>query len=69
MATNNKLNKAIQAKNDEFYTQYQDIEKEIQAYLAFNSNLFAGKAVLCPCDDPNWSNFTAYFIENLKNWG
>ena len=69
MATNNKLNKAIQAKNDEFYTQYQDIEKEIQAYLAFNSDLFADKTVLCPCDDPEWSNFTAFFIENFEKFG
>lgn len=69
MATNNKLNKAIRAKNDEFYTQYHDIEKEIQAYLAFNGGLFAGKTVLCPCDDPNWSNFTGYFVKNFDRLG
>lgn len=69
MATNSKLNKAIQVKNDEFYTQYLDIEKEIQAYLEFNPNLFTDKTVLCPCDDPSWSNFTAYFVRNFDKLG
>ena len=48
---NSNLAKAKSAKNDEFYTQYQDIEKEIMAYLEFNPNTFAGKTVLLPCDD------------------
>lgn len=69
MATNNKLNKAMKAKNDEFYTQYQDIEKEIQAYLSFNKDLFVGKTVLCPCDDSDWSNFTKYFLDNFDRLG
>lgn len=66
MATNIKLNKAIQAKNDEFYTQYKDIANEINAYLSFDNNLFAGKTILCPCDNPDWSNFTAFFIDNFE---
>ncbi|QKG30270.1 adenine-specific methyltransferase EcoRI family protein [Campylobacter sp. RM16187] len=69
MATNQKLNKAMQAKNDEFYTRKADIEVEIQAYLEFNPSLFVGKIILCPCDDPTWSNFTAYFVENFEKLG
>lgn len=69
MATNQKLNRAIQAKNDEFYTRKTDIEAEIQAYLEFDPNLFRDKTVLCPCDDPAWSNFTAYFVENFEKLG
>ena len=69
MATNKKLNKAIKVKNDEFYTQKIDIETEIQAYLEFNPSLFLGKTVFCPCDDPDWSNFTAYFTENFEKLG
>ncbi|MFB6349938.1 adenine-specific methyltransferase EcoRI family protein [Moraxella sp. ZJ142] len=69
MATNLKLNKAIKAKNDEFYTRKIDIESEIQAYLDFDRELFKNKSVLCPCDDPSWSNFTAYFIKNFEKLG
>lgn len=63
---NSNLSKAKSAKNDEFYTQYQDIEKEIMAYLDFNPNTFAGKTVLLPCDDPEWSNFTKFFAQNFE---
>lgn len=69
MTDNRKLNKAIREKRDEFYTLYSDIENEIHAYLAFNGNLFAGKTVLCPCDDPDRSNFTAFFVANFENLG
>ena len=57
------LSNAKKAKNDEFYTQYIDIEKEINAYLEFNPRVFQGKTVLLPCDDPEWSNFTKYFAQ------
>ena len=67
--TNVKLNKAKKDKNDEFYTQYADIEKEIDAYLSFNPDLFRDKTVLLPCDDPNWSNFTRYFVQNFLKLG
>ena len=67
--TNVKLNKAKKDKNDEFYTQYADIEKEIDTYLSFTPDLFRDKTVLLPCDDPNWSNFTRYFIQNFKRLG
>lgn len=63
---NGKSAKAKSAKNDEFYTQYQDIEKEIMAYLEFNPNTFTGKTVLLPCDDPEWSNFTKFFAQNFE---
>ena len=65
MAISN-LSKAKNAKNDEFYTQYHDIEKEIMAYLDYNPNTFAGKTVLLPCDDPEWSNFTKFFAQNFE---
>lgn len=63
---NSNLSKAKNAKNDEFYTQYHDIEKEIMAYLDFDPNTFAGKTILLPCDDPEWSNFTKFFAQNFE---
>jgi hypothetical protein len=66
---NNNLTNAKNAKKDEFYTQYHDIEKEVAAYLEFNPNLFKGKTVLLPCDDPEWSNFTKYFAQNFERFG
>jgi len=49
---NKDLQAANKAKNDEFYTQYHDIEKEVAAYLEYNPNVFRGKTILLPCDDP-----------------
>lgn len=69
ISKNTKLSKAKTAKNDEFYTQYYDIEKEIQAYLEFNPDVFKDKTVLLPCDDPEWSNFTRYFAQNFTHLG
>ncbi len=63
---NENLTKAKSAKNDEFYTQYHDIEKEINAYLDYNPNVFEGKTILLPCDDPEWSNFTKFFAQNFE---
>ena len=68
-AKNSNLSKAKNAKNDEFYTQYHDIEKEIMAYLEFDQNAFRGKTILLPCDDPEWSNFTKFFAQNFENFG
>lgn len=68
MATDN-LTKAKTAKKDEFYTQYEDIQKEINAYLEFNPDVFRDKTVLLPCDDPEWSNFTRFFAQNFENFG
>jgi hypothetical protein len=63
------LSKAKNGKNDEFYTQYHDIEKEMSAYLEFNPKTFRGKTVLLPCDDPEWSNFTKFFAQNFERFG
>lgn len=68
-AKNSNLSKAKNAKNDEFYTQYHDIEKEINAYLDYDPNVFRGKTILLPCDDPEWSNFTKYFAQNFERFG
>jgi len=66
---NSSLTDAKRAKNDEFYTMYPDIEKEIAAYLEYNPDVFRGKVVLLPCDDPEWSNFTKYFAQNFERFG
>ena len=55
---NENLTNAKKSKNDEFYTQYIDIEKEISAYLDYDKDVFKNKVILLPCDDPEWSNFT-----------
>jgi Adenine-specific methyltransferase EcoRI len=66
---NSNLTSAKKAKNDEFYTQYSDIEKEINAYLEFDPDVFKNKTILLPCDDPEWSNFTKYFAQNFQRFG
>ncbi len=66
---NTNLATARTAKKDEFYTQYADIEKEMNAYLEFNADVFRDKTVLLPCDDPEWSNFTKYFAQNFGKLG
>jgi hypothetical protein len=66
---NSNLTAAKKAKNDEFYTQYHDIEKEINAYIDFNPDVFRGKTILLPCDDPEWSNFTKFFAQNFERFG
>ncbi len=66
---NSDLGAAKKAKNDEFYTQYADIEKEMNAYLEYNPDVFRGKTVLLPCDDPEWSNFTKYFAQRFIDLG
>ena len=66
---NSNLTAAKKAKNDEFYTQYSDIQKEIQAYLDYNPDVFKGKTILLPCDDPEWSNFTKFFAQNFERFG
>ena len=66
---NTNLANAKTAKNDEFYTQYADIQKEINAYLDYDPNVFRGKTVLLPCDDPEWSNFTKFFAQNFELLG
>lgn len=62
MAGNKSLNAAAAAKQDEFYTQLTDIEKELRHYRKH----FTGKTVLCNCDDPFESNFFKYFVLNFN---
>jgi hypothetical protein len=59
---NSNLHSAKNAKKDEFYTQYEDIEKELVNYR----DQFKDKVVYCNCDDPKWSNFTKFFLNNFK---
>ncbi len=65
MAGNNSLNAAIKAKQDEFYTQLDDISNELKYYKQH----FKGKVVLCNCDDPYESNFFKYFALNFNQLG
>lgn len=69
MADNSSLHAAKNAKNDEFYTQYSDIEAEMNAYVEYDPDVFRGKTILLPCDDPEWSNFTKYFAANFERFG
>ena len=64
-AANSNLNRAAKVKNDEFYTQLADIEKELKRY----KDQFRGKVVYCNCDDPFESNFFKYFAANFKALG
>lgn len=63
MSKNKKLNNAIKNKNDEFYTQLKDIEKELENY----KNYFKNKTIYCNCDNPKFSNFFKYFFDNFEN--
>ena len=65
MKTNKILNKARSTKNDEFYTRYEDIEKELQHY----EEHFIGKCVLCNCNDVIYKNFARFFYRNFKKLG
>lgn len=65
MSKNENLHKAKKAKNDEFYTRYEDIEKE----MAYYPEVFRGKVVYCNCDNPNESNFFKFFVNNFERLG
>ena len=62
---NKRLHKARGNKNDDFYTQITDIEKELKHYKKY----FKNKIVLCNCDDPRVSNFFHYFSYNFEQLG
>lgn len=62
---NQNLTRAKEAKQDEFYTQLTDIEKELRHYKKH----FRGKVVYCNCDDPTTSNFFQFFLLNFEQWG
>lgn len=66
---NKNLGKAKTEKNDEFYTQYADIQQEMNAYIEYNPDVFRNKTILLPCDDPEWSNFTKFFAQNFEQYG
>lgn len=66
---NRQINAAKKSQKDEFYTQFEDIQKEMNAYLEYNPDTFRDKVVLCPCDDPEWSNFTRFFAQNFVSLG
>jgi hypothetical protein len=63
------LSVAKNAKNDEFYTQWADIEREMNAYLEYDPDVFRDKVVLLPCDDPEWSNFAKFFALHFMDYG
>lgn len=66
---NSNLTSAKKVKNDEFYTQFGDIQKEIGTYLDYDPSTFKDKVVYCNCDDPFESNFFRYFVLNFKRLG
>lgn len=66
---NDSLGKAKIKKNDEFYSVYEYIQMEMNAYLEYNPGVFRDKIILCPCDDPEWSNFTRFFAQNFDSLG
>jgi hypothetical protein len=67
--TNSNLSAARAAKNDEFYTQWADIEREMNAYLEYDADVFRDKTILLPCDDPEWSNFAKFFALHFTDYG
>lgn len=69
MPNNSDLRKADRLRNDEFFTQFQDIQKEMNAYLEYDPDVFREKTILLPCDDPEKSNFTKFFAQNFENFG
>ena len=66
---NKNLHEAKKQKKDEFYTQYEDIQKEVNAYIDYNPDVFRDKTILLPCDDPDYSNFTKFFAQNFERFG
>lgn len=65
MCANTSLNRALNNPNDNFYTFYEDIEKELPHYFGF----LRGKSVYCPCDHPDKSNFWKYLHKNFSKIG
>lgn len=63
---NESLGKAKSRKNDEFYTVYDYIQKEMNAYLEYDPNVFRGKTILLPCDDQNGVILQNILLKILK---
>lgn len=66
---NVNLTTAKKVRNDEFYTQYEDIQKEVQAYIDYDPDTFRGKVVYLNCDDPYESNFFKFFANKFNAYG
>ena len=66
---NKNLTNAKRAKNDEFYTQFSDIQKEVESYLEYSLDTFRSKVIYSNCDDPFESNFFRYFVLNFNKLG
>lgn len=66
---NGHLAQAKRAKFDEYYTQWPDIEREMNAYIEYDPAVFRGKVILLPCDDPEWSNFAKFFALHFSVYG
>lgn len=65
---NQTLTDARKKKNDEFYTRWEDIEKEINSYLEYNPDTFRGKTILLPADDPFESEFFKFFATHFNDY-
>lgn len=66
---NISLGAAKTAKQDEYYTQWADIEREMNAYIEYDPDVFRGKTILLPCDDPEWSNVSKFFALHFTEFG
>jgi predicted GIY-YIG superfamily endonuclease len=66
------MQKAQRVENDEFYTRYEDVEKELSMY---SKKIWKNKTVFCNCDDAvdddtrNTSAFPLYFLQNFRELG
>lgn len=69
VCNNSNLNTAKIRKNDEYYTLYTDIKKEMESYVTFNPQVFRDKTILLPCDNAKTSNFAKYFKDNYERFG
>lgn len=69
VAGNGSLAAARTAQNNEYYTRWVDIEREMNAYLDYDPDVFRDKTILLPCDDPEWSNFAKFFALNFGPFG
>lgn len=65
MSNNSNLHAAKRAKNDEFFTRYEDVEKEVSNY----KDQLKGQIIYCPCDDYRLSNFVKFFVDHFKEYG
>lgn len=63
------LSKARAVKNDEFYTQPEDVDRGMAQFTDRDPDVFRGKTVLLPCDDPEWSAFTRHFLDHFHAYG